>query len=327
MQKITLISFDNWNYDKEIVVALNKINVVATHINIGKYKHKNIFERLKNVCSKIFLNKNLKFKNRQEFILETLTKLGKQDQILVLNPDLIDLDYHLQIKQRTDKYICYLYDSIARSKYPIEHLLDGVFDKIFTFDGDDSQKYDFEKINNYIYLDKQTAVKKPDYKIVTISSFDKRFPLFNAIANQLQEKKCDFKFILISRNISYKVLKFKFKNKIEFNKLINFQSKKIGIQKLINHYNNAKIILDLVQGFQKGLSFRVFEAMALQKKLITDNKSIAEYEFYNPNNILIIDKENPIIPSSFIDSEYEEIPVEIYNKFTIDSWVKKVFKL
>jgi len=57
--------------------------------------------------------------------------------------------------------------------------------------------------------------------------------------------------------------------------------------------------LDLVQGNQTGLSFRVFEAMALQKKLITDNKAIRNYPFYNPNNILILDSKEIILNSDF----------------------------
>jgi len=146
--KICIISFDNWHYDKEIIIALQKKKINANHINLGKYKHKNIFHRCKNAFFKLFFNKNLKFKKRQEFILETLTKLGFQDHILVLNPDLIEIDFHNKIKQHTNRYIAYLYDSIARSKYPIEHLLKGIFDQIYSFDNDDVLKYNFKKIDN-----------------------------------------------------------------------------------------------------------------------------------------------------------------------------------
>ena len=333
--KISLISFDNWNYDKEIVIALSKKNIEATHINIGAYKHKNNFQRLKNVFFKVFFNKNLKFKNRQEYILKTLTKLGHQDQILVLNPDLIDFEYHKQIKQHTDRYIAYLYDSIARSMYPIEHLLNGVFDTIYSFDIDDCTIYGFIKMNNYIYLPESKLIinLEKKYDVITISSFDKRFESINEIANQLKSHKIKFMFILIGKNISYKVLKFRFiywlkhKKSINIDRDIKFQSNKIGLDGLITQYNNGNIILDLVQGKQTGLSFRVFEAMALKKKIITDNKAIKEYSFFNPSNILVIENSKIYFDINFFKTPYKEIDKNIYEEYRIDCWVNTVFEL
>jgi len=333
--KISIISFDNWNYDKEIVIALREKNIEATHINIGAYKHKNNFHRLKNVFYKVFFNKNLKFKNRQEYILKTLTKLGNQDQILVLNPDLIDFEYHKQIKQHTNRYIAYLYDSIARSMYPIEHLLNGVFDTIYSFDKIDAENYNFKKINNYIYFDKQEIVnqEKTKYKLLSIASFDKRFNLFNKIANQLSEMNYNFLFICVSRNINYKLLKYKWNNFIKndkldaLNKSINFQSKKILLSDVKKYYEQTVVLLDLVQDHQTGLSFRVFEAMGLQKKLITNNKAIINYDFYNPNNILVIENEKLNFNTDFFNTPYQKISDDTYSQYTIESWVKVVFEL
>jgi hypothetical protein len=331
--KISLISFDNWNYDKEIVIALSKKNIEATHINIGAYKHKNLFERLKNLFFKIFLNKNLKFKKRQEYILKTLTKLGHQDQILVLNPDLIDYEYHKQIKQHTNRYITYLYDSIARSMYPIEHLLNGVFDDIYSFDKIDVENYNFKKINNYIYFDKQEIVNQENtkYKLISIASFDKRFNLFNKIANQLSEMNYNFLFIFVSRNINYKLLKHKLNNfnkkQDALNKSIYFQSKKIPLSDIKKFYNQSSVLLDLVQDNQTGLSFRVFEALGLQKKLITNNKTIINYDFYDPKNIMVLKNEKLNFNTDFFTDPYNQLPDTIYNQYTIENWVKVVFEL
>ena len=87
------------------------------------------------------------------------------------------------------------------------------------------------------------------------------------------------------------------------------------------------MILDLVRDNQIGLSFRVFEAMAFQKKLITSNKSIKNYDFYNPKNILIVDKSNLVFDNSFFETKYEPLPDDIYRKYTLDSWVENIFEL
>jgi hypothetical protein len=325
-KKITIISFDNWNYDNFLVAALKKKGIEAHHIKIGGFKHNSLLSRLKNTCSKIFLNKNPKLKKRQEYIIETLAKLGFQDQILVINPDLITVNYHAKIKNFTNKYIAYLYDSVAR--YPTEHLLNGIFDEIYSFDAADSAKFGFKKSTNYVYLDKVNEVNfDTKYKVVTVSSFDKRFPLFNKIANQLAEKQINFKLIFISKNIWYKLYKYKQKHKDSINSEIKFQSNKIDLQQVNQLYKDSLIILDLVQGFQSGLSFRVFEAMALQKKIITDNKAIANYDFYDPNNILIVEENNLQLNDDFFNKPYQPIPENIYNKYTVNNWVETVFNL
>ena len=70
-------------------------------------------------------------------------------------------------------------------------------------------------------------------------------------------------------------------------------------------YLKGNIILDIAHPHQKRLSFRPYEAMGLRKKLITTNKDIANYDFYNPNNIFIIDDVYNIhIPTDFITSNY-----------------------
>ena len=65
---------------------------------------------------------------------------------------------------------------------------------------------------------------------------------------------------------------------------------------------------------------RTIETLGAKKKLITTNKQIIEYDFYNPANVLVVDRKNPVIPDVFMITPYVEIPQEIYNKYYIDSW-------
>lgn len=66
----------------------------------------------------------------------------------------------------------------------------------------------------------------------------------------------------------------------------------------------------------------------MQKKIITTNKSIISYDFYNPNNIFILDEDKPVnINPAFFTTPYEPLSDEIYHKYTIQNWVKTVFKL
>ena len=78
---------------------------------------------------------------------------------------------------------------------------------------------------------------------------------------------------------------------------------------------------------QTGLSFRVFEAMALEKKIITNNPTIKNYNFYHPQNILVLNEDFSNLTSEFFQTPYVKIPDEVYNQYTLDAWVDHVFEL
>lgn len=325
-QKICVISFDHWNYDNHIVKTLQKKGIESLHINIGAFKHRNFWEQAKNAFSKVFLNKNNKTIKRQQYILDTLLHIGKQDQILVINPELISKECHLEIKKYTSKYIAYLYDSVARC--PVEHLLNGVFDSIYSFDSDDVDKYNFIKTSNYIYTPKKefSLTEKTKYQAFYLASYDNRLAFLYQIKKKLDEIDVSYLFIVVGKKGIFKKLQslFLFSKK---SSLLKFQKKRIKQENIEKYYVKTNVIFDLIRNNQTGLSFRVFEAMAHQKKLITNNETIVNYDFYNPNNILVINEKNINFEKAFFSTPYQPIPETIYNKYTLDSWVDTVFEL
>lgn len=322
--KICVISFDHWNYDKHIVTELQKIGVESFHIKIGDFKYKNFGERILNTLSKIFLGKNPKLKKRQDYILETLEKKGYQNQILVLNPELIDAVYHKKIKSYTDKYVAYLYDSVSRC--PVEHLLKGYFDEIYSFDKDDINTYGFKETTNYIYLNHLTKPEKflSDFKVLYVASFDKRMEHLKTIATALDKIKVSYRFIIVGKKTTLFKLKNFFSNKYSF---LELRRKRISQPELIELYKKTTVVLDLVRENQTGLSFRVFEAMATENKIVTNNNNVKNFDFYDPKNILVLKEQNQELNADFFNEPYEKINLEIYNKYTIENWVKNIFNL
>lgn len=323
-QKICIISFDHWDYDHQIVTALQKKGIDSFHIKIGKFKHRNIWTRIQNSLSKIFLNKNPKLIKRQDYIIDTLKKLGKQDQILVINPELIDLSYHKQIKEYTKKYMAYLYDSMVRC--PITHLLEGVFDEIYSFDKEDIATYGFKATTNYNYLDKKDTSDLSTIKndVLYIASFDHRISEIFELQAYFEKLKKSYQFIIVGKKTTLFKAKHFFSSQL---KKIKFQRNRLSQNEIHQSYKQTKVIIDLVRANQTGLSFRIFEAMALEKKVLTNNKTIVEYDFYNPNNIIVFDQNNLNIPTSFFETPYQSLPEEIYSYYTLNAWVERIFNL
>lgn len=314
--KITLISFDYWNYDAHIVKALNKKGIEATHIDISKFKYEytSALEKVKNFIFKTFFKKNIKKIKRQEFILNELDRLGKQDAILVIRPDLISLNMHHKIKAYTNNYISYIYDSCTR--FPVDHLLDNVFNTIYSFDLKDVERYHFKHITNYIYLEKQPIKKDLKYDVFIVLSPDERLTQLNSIAQQFDSLNIKYKFITVSSRKPSGL----YKN-------IEHTNKEVKTVALKQYLEDSRMVLDLVRNGHNGLSFRIFEALAYQKKIITTNETVKKHEFYNPNNILVIDPKNPKIEANFFTKDYNVLPEEIYHKFTVNHFVDTIFNL
>jgi len=318
--KVCLISFDFFSFDQNIVLELKRRNIETHHIDISKfrYDYPSVFSKIINFKNKLFYKKNIKKIELEKDILKRLEKLGHQDVILIIRPDRVTKQTHLQIKKYTNNYITYIYDSCTR--FPIDHLLkENIFDSIYSFDLNDCKKFGFHFITNYIYLEKKENQPLPqtNKNIFIILSIDERLHLLNKIANYLSENAIQYKFIIIGKR--------KPKN---INANIIYTKQPIFLEDLRNDLENSSIYLDLIRNGHNGLSFRIFEALAMQKKVITTNQSVKLYDFYNPNNILILDENKPInINSDFLNSPYEPLSDEVYHKYTIENWVKTVFKL
>lgn len=319
--KICVISFDFWGYDAHIVETLKEKGIEANHIKIGAVSYENFGERLTNLFSKVFLGKNLKYQKRQKFVIEQLDKLGYQDQILVLNADTFDHSTLEYMKKSTNRFITFLYDNLDR--YPVQDKLH-FFDKIYSFDDKDIEKHGFERLTNYNYLPFLSQEKQnPSEDALYITSYDKkRIKQLDILSQKFEELRLKFDLYVIGKK-SWKnqLMKPFSKNKIVFTR------KRINHENLPEFYKRTKVILDLMRENQYGLSFRVFEAMALEKKIITDNEKIKNYDFYNPNNILVLDKDFSNITKDFFETPYQPLPEEIYKKYTLEKWVERVFNL
>lgn len=314
--KITVLSLDLYGFNEFIAKELQKKEIDVTYINSAefKYNYKNFTERSKNFLSKTFFKRNLKKLKQTEFVLNKISN-DIQDVTLVIDPAHFNHTILKEIRKKSKKLIAYNYDSMVQLPLPSDKIT--YFDEIYSFDKNDCEKYQFKFITNFIYIPKEEIKPNFDLKVFTIQSKSQdRMHTINKIANELDR--------LSIKNYEFHIYG---KPSNNANKNIIFFNERISFDFFKNKMKNAEILLDLVRKGQNGLSFRIFEAMALQKKLITTNKNITRYDFYNPNNILVIDTDNISIPASFLNSKYEPLNEQIYQKYTLENWIQTVFNI
>ena len=109
------------------------------------------------------------------------------------------------------------------------------------------------------------------------------------------------------------------------NTKINFLKKGISYEENICKMKDADVLVDFINGKHCGLSFRTFEAIGYDKKLITTNAEIKKYDFYNPNNIFVLNNDNLTELNEFLEKPYEPLPIEIKQKYSFTNWIKYIF--
>ena len=67
--------------------------------------------------------------------------------------------------------------------------------------------------------------------------------------------------------------------------------------------------------------------MNYQKKIVTNNISVKNYDFYDENNILICDFEDFSELYEFMQKPYRKIDENIINKYGFKNWIHYVFDL
>jgi len=306
---------------KAIYTALTKEGYIVYDFIIqdATFKYKNIFQRLQNLYRKL-AHKDFAYKNqlikkaRVIEIEERLESISPADYALFIRPDLLPKEFVLKIKNKTKKTICYQWDGLNRFPEIFDYIQ--YFDKFFNFD---PKHINLEKgilpITNFFITDEN------DYKVTKNSIYflatydDYRFNQLQRLKKTLQQLDIPENLFFLPRNEDD--CKILINNKYPLIEKIDYAQNLLLVQK-------ASILIDLVKPIHNGLSFRIFEALYYDIKLITDNKTVKDYDFYNPNNIFIWEENNEDQILSFLELEYVPVKENIKSKYSFQNWIKYI---
>ena len=311
--KITIIApyaFGYIQHIKESLALYKNIDVDIIYLDKPEFEYKNPFHRLQNSILKLVLKKNLKKQFVFERVKSSLKKRSNQDIIFMVRPDMLDDKTLKYVRSFSDKLIAYYWDSIQR--FPRKEDILPFFDKVYSYDRNDVTKFNLKFLTNFTF--EEEIKKAEDYLFFNISTNDNRLGSLEKLAKYIDE-----------RGWSKKILVYNSKKiQVENVELIMQQKTIKEVSKLLNR---CKIIVEIQRKDQIGLSFRVFEALANEKKLITTNSDIINYDFYNPQNILVLDEDAIEIPENFVNTPYQKIDTNILSKYRVENWIKPIFNL
>ena len=205
------------------------------------------------------------------------------------------------------------------------------FDTLHSFDPVDCRKYKILTFRPLFYADdfKKNQSNSENYKydisfLGTVHS--DRYSVIRDVKRIAKKNnlKCFWFLYLQSKFIYYfyKLTKKEFK-KTSVN---SFSYDKMSTEAISKIVDSTRIVLDIQHPKQTGLTMRTIEMIGMNKKLITTNPTIKEYDFYNPNNIAVIDRNNVKLDMTFLKKEYECLNKDVYEKYSLKSWILEVLE-
>ncbi len=223
--------------------------------------------------------------------------------------------------------VLYLWDAVSNVPEGEKKL--GCYDRVLTFDPNDAEKYgigfrplffakDYEK--------KAEAGTEFKYAMSFIGTAHSIRPyVVKALGQQCKNSGREyFSFLFSPHKVVYWYNKLTNKAYRDVKKSdISFSP--LSAKEIESVYSKTRCVLDVEHNNQRGLTMRTIEMIGMGKKIITTNSEIKKYDFYNPNNIFVIDRENPLVDEDFWDAEYEPIPKEIVERYTLEHFICDIF--
>lgn len=318
-RNILLICPTFFGYEKEIYKGL--LSLGATVYAFDE-RPKNTF--LTKALVRLNQHKLIKKKIRAhyKYILNSV-KDKVIDTILIISPETMNKRILLQLKEQHPqaKCIIYLWDSVDNR--PNAKKLLPCVDSFFSFDAQDAKQYEKMKFLPLFYIKDYGNIinssNKYKYEISFIGTIHSdRYQLVHKIFNQVPGNKfayfyCPNPLVFIFRKYITKELQGVDGKSISYKPLSKSQ--------VINIIQNSKSVIDIQHPNQHGLTMRTIEMLGAKKKLISTNHDIASYDFYDENNISIIDRNTAILDTNFLQKKNKEITNDIYLKYSLENWL------
>lgn len=251
------------------------------------------------------------------------------DYILIVRCDMMDKNMLQKLKEKYPqaKLCLHLWDSFGNVPGIREKL--ALFDMVTSFDKEDCKNNPILIFRPLFYADEFARQGKEKEEFQYDMSFcgtihSDRYKVLKNVELQCKEKGLRFeKFYYLQSKFMfyfYKMTKREYRNAL----LSEFSLEKLSSGEIARIEGESRAVIDIQHPKQSGLTIRTIEMLGLGKKLITTNKDIVNYDFYMPENIQILDRDNPVIDASFFSKQYRNVSKEIYDKYSLETWIYDV---
>jgi hypothetical protein len=251
------------------------------------------------------------------------------DYIFVIKGEGLNRSSLIRLRKRfrNAKFVYYTYDSVRNSS-ALRKIFD-LFDSCFSFDHKDCEQIQKFRYEPLFYIEKYSNIgdseyssRKYDFSFIGTIHAD-RYTVISKLRDNLGSKSKSFLYFYHPSRFIFKILSTfnKHFSRIDASE-IHFRS--LSSMEIAQVILESRCIVDIHHPYQVGLTIRTIEMLGAKRKLITTNKSVVDHDFFRPENIYILDRNDPKVDVSFFTLPYHDLPQEIYARYRIDSWLNRV---
>lgn len=295
--------------------------VIELDTHQPQFRYKNIKERFYNFIRKTFLQdqnykQRLKQKAIEENLLQQLKFHSHADYALLIRADILPESVIDDIRQKTDLIAAYQWDGLDR--FPIIYDYIPKFDRFFVFDVEDLSGNSTLPITNFYFnhfrIEDKSITKNHAFFIG--SYFEPRNQILKDISQRLLDMGIQTDISIFSEH-EHEIEKIQNLGFCHLDTTISYED---NLRRTIS----SEILIDVHINEHKGLSFRIFEALGYDKKIITTNSIVKLYDFYDENNIFVWEDDNMGNLECFLSTPYNNIAKEIKEKYAFENWIHYV---
>lgn len=325
MENIIIAGPTHFGILHQMQVELSSLgyNTQDFFISEFKFKYKNLGQRLYNLYRKTILGdytykESLRAKAPIEYLTEKLNKLQPAEYGLVIRPDMYPIEILHLLRQKVDTLIAYQWDGLDR--YPDVLSRMDIFDKFYIFDPADAKYPNVLPTTNFhmnIGWESNTCIDQQINKVYYVGSFEhSRWTILSELIEKINRIGVEQEILVATyTDEQHKIA--------QQNQIINLLETQITYQENLQKLQNCSVLIDLQNDVHNGISFRLFEAIGYDKKVITTNQAVQSYDFYAPERILIWNNQLSIQElSDFIHAPNTPYAPEIKRKYSLNNWIK-----
>jgi hypothetical protein len=247
------------------------------------------------------------------------------DFVFVVNGQTLPVSFLDQVRRHSPNatFILYLWDSLRNRPSIIPAL--SKYDHIFGFDRTDAKQFGFRyRPLFFAPVFEAGSAEPPLYDISFIgTAHTDRAPIVHALDGLLPIEATRFWYLFLQAPWvrRYYGLKNGAFRRVPADIFHYVPMKKDEIGRV---FQRSRAILDIEHPLQRGLTMRTLETLGARKKLITTNPRIVDEDFFDPRNILVIDRHDVRIDPDFFREEFVPPAPAVRQRYALAGWLDEI---
>ncbi len=259
------------------------------------------------------------------------TRSQSYDHVLIVRGEAISLQMLRLLRQAQPKarMSLYLWDSMNYN--PNARRVLGEFDQVFSFDRSDVEQNNKMQFLPLFYgREFERSAQwdgEPVYDACFIGTIHTdRYKVLEKVIDSLEARgRKVFVFCYYPSKHLYRLRALFDPGFRRFgSKYVSFTG--MTLADVVDHIAKSRAVVDVNRPDQLGLTMRTIEAVGAQRKLITTNADVINYDLYSPSGVLVVKRDNPCVDDDFLFSTLRPFNIAQRETYSVSAWIDQIFK-